>query len=277
MKKISLGFLFLSFCMALNAQVKMPAPSPTQTIKEDFAMGSIELTYSRPGAKGRKVFGDLVPFDKLWRTGANAATIIKFSEPVEIKGKKVDTGSYALYTIPGAESWEIILNKGVKNWGSNGYTESDDVIRVKVDAMKMDAKMETFTMQFAEIKPESCELQIMWEKTLVSIPITANIKDKIKSQLEAALQTDKKPPYWQAAQFYNEYEKNSNKALEYVGKALEATPDAYWIWLYKAKIQKEMGDKAGALVSSKKSLELATKDKNDDYIKMNEELIKKLK
>ena len=276
MKKIIFSILFACFYITMNAQVKMPQPSPTQTIKQDFAMGNIELTYSRPGAKGRKVFGDLVPFDKLWRTGANGATIIKFSEPVEIKGKRVDTGSYALYTIPGAESWEIILNKGVKNWGIENYKESDDVIRVRVDAGKMDSKLETFSMQFAEVKPESCELQIMWEKTLVSIPITANIKDKIKSQLEAAMQSDKKP-YWQAAQYYNEYEKNYNKALENVSKALEATPDAYWMWIYKAKIQKEMGDKAGALASAKKSLELATKEKNDDYIKMNEELIKKLK
>lgn len=131
-------------------------------------------------------------------------------------------------------------------------------------------------MQFSDIKPESCVLNIKWEKTGVAIPITTNFKDKVKAQLEAAMQTDKKP-YWQAAQFYNEYDKNSAKSLEYVTKAIEVTPDAYWMWIFKAKIQKEMGDKAGALASSQKSLELATKAKNDDYIKMNEELIKKLK
>lgn len=276
MKKLSFSILFACLAMMLNAQVKMPAPSPTQTIKQDFGMGNIELTYSRPGTKDRKVFGDLVPFNKLWRTGANGATIITFSEPVEIKGKKVDTGSYAMYTIPGNESWEIILNKGVKNWGVDGYKESEDVIRVKVESMKLDSKIETFTMQFSDIKPESCVLNIKWEKTGVAIPITTNFKDKVKAQLEAAMQTDKKP-YWQAAQFYNEYDKNSAKSLEYVTKAIEVTPDAYWMWIFKAKIQKEMGDKAGALASSQKSLELATKAKNDDYIKMNEELIKKLK
>jgi hypothetical protein len=276
MKKLSFATLFTLISIMLTAQVKMPQPSPTQTIKQDFGMGFIELTYSRPGMKGRKIFGDLVPFNKLWRTGANAATIIKFSEPVEIKGKKVDTGSYALYSIPGEESWEIILNRGVKNWGIDGYNDSADVIRVKVEPVKMNAKMETFTMQFAELKPESCELHILWDKTAVAIPITTNIKDKIKSQIESAMLTSKKP-YWQAAQYYNEYEKNSIKALENVTKALETTPEAYWIWLYKAKIQKEMGDKEGAISSSKKSLELAKKAKNDDYVKMNEDLIKKLK
>lgn len=276
MKNLFFSVLCLFISIGMNAQVKMPAPSPTQTIKQDFAMGNIELTYSRPAAKGRKVFGDLVPFNKLWRTGANGATIIKFSEPVEIKGKRVDTGSYALYTIPGAESWEIILNKGIKNWGVDGYKESEDVIRIMVEPMKIKTNAESFTMQFADVKPESCELHIMWEKTAVAIPITASIREKVKAQIEAAMQTEKKP-YWQAAQFYNEYEKNSAKALEYASKAVEANPKAFWMWLYKARIQKDMGDKAGALVSAQKSLELATAEKNDDYIKMNEELIKKLK
>lgn len=276
MKKLSVSLVALIWAFAMNAQVKMPAPSPTQTIKQDFGMGNIELTYSRPAAKDRKIFGDLVPYNKLWRTGANGATIIRFSEPVEIKGKKVDTGSYALYTIPGADSWEIILNKGLKNWGVDGYKESEDVVRVSVTPMNMGSKMESFTMQFADIKPESCELHIMWEKTAVAIPITTNIREKVKAQIEEALKSDKKP-YWQAAQFYNEYEKNSAKALEYASKAAEANPKAFWIFLYKARIQKDMGDNDGAMQSAKKSLELATEAKNDDYIKMNEELIKKLK
>src|SRR4051812_36059567 len=111
--KQTLLILTVFFASFANAQVKMPAPSPTQTIKQDFATGTIELTYSRPAAKGRKIFGDLVPFNKLWRTGANAATIIKFSEPVDINGKHLDSGSYALYTMPGVDTWDIILNKGI--------------------------------------------------------------------------------------------------------------------------------------------------------------------
>ncbi len=276
MKKIFLSALFAFICLQIFAQVKMPAPSPTQTIKQDFAMGSIELKYSRPSAKGRKVFGDLVPFNKLWRTGANAATVIKFSEPVEISGKKIDTGSYAIYTIPNLESWEVIINKGFNNSGVSGYKESDDVIRFKVEPMKLKNELESFTMQFDDIKPESCLLNIMWEKTMISFPIQAKIQDKLKAQLEAALQSDKKP-YWQAAQFYNEYENNSTKALENITKALDENPKAYWMWLYKAKIQFAAGDKTGARESATKSLDLATADKNDDYIKMNNALLKKVK
>ena len=277
MKRCYLILTTLLFSAAISsAQVKMPAPSSTQTIKQDFGMGSIELTYSRPNAKGRKIFGDLVPWNKVWRTGANAATRIVFKDVVEIGGKKIDSGTYVLYTIPNIDSWEIILNKGINNWGSDGYTDSADVCRFRVEPIKMKDKLETFTMQFANIKPESCELHIKWDKTEVMIPISTNIKDKIRAQIEAAMLTDKKP-YWQAAQFYNEYDKNLPKALENCTKAIEGNEKAFWMWIYKAKIQKEMSDDAGARTSSKKSLELATEAKNNDYIKMNEELLKKWK
>ena len=254
----------------------MPAPSPTQIIKQDFALGSIELTYSRPSIKGRKIFGDLVPYNAVWRTGANAATIIKFNDAVEIGGKKIDTGSYALYSIPNDGSWEIILNKGITNWGSDGYKQTEDVVRFKVNTMKMKEAAESFTMQFANIKPESCELQIMWDKTAVAIPITALIKDRMRASLEKAMMGEKKP-FWNAAQFYNEYDKNSTKALENINGAVAENPKAFYMWLYKAKIEKEMGDKKAAFASSKKSLELAREAKNEDYVKMNEDLMKKLK
>lgn len=277
MKKILLSAIALAgFTLLSTAQVKMPAPSPTQTIKQDFAIGTIELTYSRPSAKGRKIYGNLVPYDKLWRTGANAATKIVFSEPVEIGGKKLDSGTYVLYTIPGIDSWEVILNKGLTNWGSDGYKETQDVVRFKVEPMKMKNKLETFTMEFSDVKPETVSLDIKWGKTAVSIPIVANFKDKVRAQIEAAMKTDKKP-YWAAAQFYNEYDKNLPMALENTTKAIEENKEAFWMWIYKAKIQKEMGDMAGAMESSKKSMELATTAKNDDYVKMNKDLQKTLK
>jgi len=276
MKKMTLAlFAAGCICAVAGAQVKMPQPSSTQTIRQDFGMGAIELTYSRPNAKGRKIFGELVPYNKLWRTGANGATKIVFTDAVELGGKKIDTGTYVLYTIPGVDSWEVILNKGLKNWGIDGYKETEDVIRFRAEPTKTKGKLETFTMQFANIKPESCELQLLWEKTMVTIPITTNIKDRLRSQIEAAMQTDKKP-YWQAAQFYNEYDNNQAKALENCTKAIAENDKAYWMLLYKAKLQKEMGDKAGAKESAKKSLELAKEAKNDDYVKMNEDLLKKL-
>jgi hypothetical protein len=271
-----LAIVIACLTFSSTAQVKMPAPSPTQTIKQDFGMGAIELTYSRPNTKNRKIFGDLVPYNKLWRTGANAATTIIFTDAVELGGKKLDTGTYVLYTIPNMDSWEVVINKGLTNWGVDGYKESEDVIRFRVEPLKTKTNLETLTMQFGNIKTESCELQIMWAKTAIAIPITTNIKDRLKAQIEAAMLTDKKP-YWQAAQFYKEYDDNLAKALDNCNKAVAANDKAFWIWLYKAKIEKELGDKAAAKKSAQKSLALSKEEKNDDYIKMNEDLLRKLK
>lgn len=271
-------FVFAAiFCTTVAlAQVKLPAPSPLQSIKQEVGIGTIEITYSRPSTKGRKIFGGLEAFGKLWRTGANSATKIKLTEPVELNGKRVDTGTYAIYTIPNQDSWVVIINKGANNSGTDGYKESDDVVRFNVTPTKLKNKVETFTIQFDNVKADGCDISISWDKTSIAIPVKTFFKDKVKGQLEAALQTDKKP-YWVAAQFYNEYEKNLPKALENVTSALGENDKAFWMWLYKAKIQQEMGDKAGALISSNKSLELAKAAKNDAYVKMNEELQKKLK
>lgn len=279
MKKIFASFLF-SAVIALTgfSQVKMPAPSPTQFIKQDFGLSSIELTYSRPGLKGRNVFGTVVQYDSLWRTGANAATKIKFNDPVEILGHKVDSGSYAIYTIPHKNGeWTFILNKGFNNSGVSGYQEREDVFRENIKSSQSPLKVETLTMQFADVKPESCTLSITWGNLALKIPIKENIKDKIRSQIEAALSSDKKP-YWQAAQFYNEYDGNKTKALEMVNDAIAQNENPpFFMVYYKAKIQKDLGDKKGAMATSQQSLELAKAAGNSDYVLLNEKLMKELK
>jgi hypothetical protein len=163
--------LMLMSGMATTAQVKMPQPSPLQTIKQDFGLGSIEVVYSRPAAKGRTIFGDLVPFNKIWRTGANATTRISFTTPVEINGKMIDTGTYALYTIPGEKNWEVIINKGYKNSSVNDYKTSEDVVRVKAPAQNAPNRTESFTIGFDNVLPESANLVLAWENTSVAVPI----------------------------------------------------------------------------------------------------------
>ncbi|MDP4282923.1 MAG: DUF2911 domain-containing protein [Bacteroidota bacterium] len=279
MKKITISILLIAlFSITGFSQIKMPAPSPTQSIKQDFGLSSIELTYSRPGLKGRNVFGKLVPYDSLWRTGANSATKITFNDPVEISGHWVESGSYAIYTIPQKNGeWTFILNKGITNWGTTGYKESNDVLRVKVKAGTAAAKVETFTIQLNNIKPESCDLSLMWDHVVVNIPIKENIKDKIRAQLQAALSSDKKP-YFQAAQFYNEFDNNKPKALEMVNAAIaQSAKQPYNMVYYKAIIQNEMGNKKGALATAQQSLELSKEANNGEYILLNEKLIKQLK
>ena len=276
-------FLIIAFTAAsllteTKAQVKMPAPSPTQTIIQDFGLGKIELTYSRPGIKGREVFGrnsELVPLGKPWRTGANAPTAIRFTDSVSVGGKSLDTGSYVIYTIPNQAQWDVVLSKGNAYPGSEGFKESDDVLHFKAPVTILKDKIETFTMQFAKVKNESCELHLMWGNTDVMVPITTNIRERIRAQIEAALQSDKKS-YFQAAGFYYDYDKNYPRALENINKAIAENPKAYFMLLQKARIQKDMGDKAGARESAMKTIELAREAKNPDYENFGKQLLKQL-
>ena len=260
-----------------QAQVKMPSPSPIQTISQDFGMGKIEVTYSRPSAKGRKIFGDLVPYDKMWRTGANAAATIRFTEPVQFMGSRIDTGLYAIYTEPGRKSWKVIINKGAENWGLDGYKKEDDVARVDVPVRSSKQMTETFTISFTDMKAESCVMLISWENTEVPVQINGEFRDKLRNQMEDALNNAEKKPYWGAAQFYNEYDKNYPKALENAAKACDANPKAYWVWLYRARIEKQMGNLEDARSSANKAHDLAKDSGNDDYVKMAKELLKEMK
>lgn len=262
------------------AQIKMPQPSTTQTIVQDFGMGKIELTYSRPSIKNRQVFkaeSVLAPLGKVWRTGANGATKLKITDPIEIAGRAVDTGMYAIFTIPGKNEWTFILNKGAKNWGSD-YDEKNDIFRVTVPAAKMKESVETFTIQFANVKTESCELHLMWGNIAVSIPITAKVIDRVRMQVEKALEADNvtSNTYYNAANFYFEMYKNLPKALTSITKAVGEKSDKFWMYLMKAKIERDLGDKAAAKASAEKCIEEATKQKNDDYVRSATELIKKL-
>ena len=279
MKKILLPVVAAFTYSLAFAQVQLPQLSPTVTVAQNFGLGQITLVYSRPSVKGRTLFmenSDLAPLGKMWRTGANAATRLTFTDKVNFGGKDLDTGSYVLYTIPGKTEWEIILNKGLTNGGTDGYKESEDVVRFKVPAMVMPGiNIESFTMEFQNLKPESCDLSLLWGNTGVDIPITTKIKDRVRAQIENALQ-GKDKPYWQAANFYYTYDKDNKKALENVNHAIETNQDAYYMYMMKARIQKELGDKTAAKASAEKCIQLATAAKNDDYVKQGNEFLKTL-
>lgn len=263
----------------MNAQAQLPAPSPTEKIIQDFGLGKIIITYSRPSIKNRTVFmqnSELAPLGKIWRTGANAATQITFTDKVNVGGKDLDTGMYVLYTIPGKNQWEIILNKGLKNWGTDGYKETEDVVRFKVPVNETKPFVETFTIQVANIKYQSCDLQLSWGNTLVNIRVTTNITDRIRNQIEQALQHDEKKPYWQAANFYYDWDKNYDKALDNVNHAIAENQDAYYMYLLRARIEKIQGKKLQAKNDAQKCIELATTAGNDEYIALGNELLKGL-
>lgn len=275
-RKLTLALLCCAFLSVTQAQqLRTPAPSPTQTIQQDFGISSMQLIYSRPGMKGRKIFGDLVPFGKVWRTGANAATRIKFNDDVLIGGQPLKAGEYALYTIPGENDWEIIINKGSANWGTE-YKQEDDLLRTKVKSIKLNDAVETFTMQFDNVKPASADLKIMWDKTAVAVPITTDIDSKVMAQIDNLMNKDNRP-YFNAAMYYLEAGKDLNQAVSWFNKAIEQNPNAYWIYHQKANALAKLGKKDEARQTASKSMELAKAQKNDDYVKLNEKLLERLK
>ncbi len=273
MKKL---VFFLSALLVLslaNAQtLTTPQPSPTQTIKQNFALGSVELSYSRPAKKGRKIMGDLVPFGKVWRTGANNATTLTFSEDVTIGGTEVKAGKYGLLTIPDAGKWTIIISKDATVSQPNNYKQENDVVRVQADVVKTPFTVENFTINFADFTGSSCNVEMMWENTYVKFAITAGTDAKVMKQIDNAMNKDNKP-YFNAASYYYDNGKDLNQALSWVNKALETNKEAFWMYMLKARIHLKLGDKTASKEAANTTIDLATKAKNDDYIKMATELI----
>ncbi|QHL87131.1 DUF2911 domain-containing protein [Nibribacter ruber] len=265
-----------------SAQIKMPAASPAATVKQAVGLGEVTVEYSRPSMKGRKIMGDIVPFNgKLWRTGANASTKITFSEDVMLEGNKVPAGQYALYTIPGEKEWTVIIHKNLKHWGDGGeeYKQEEDLVRFKVNAKDLDDKVETFTIGFNDLTNNGATLQIMWDKTLIPVKITTDVDAKVMAQIQEKVinGTDVKPAmYAAAANYYSETNKDLKQALAWMKKANEKDP-LFYNMHYQAKMQLKLKDYKGAKASAEKSLELSKQAKNADYVAMNEKLLAEIK
>jgi len=276
MKNI-LFIIAIALCNFTFAQtLTTPQPSTTQTIKQNFALAAIELSYSRPNIKGRSVIGNLVPFGKVWRTGANGATTLTFGDDVTIGDKKIPAGKYGLLSIPDKENWTLIITKQTDVTSAAAYKETEDVVRVNVKPMITANKVETFTIQFANVKSNTCELQLMWENTAVTLPISTDVDAKVMSQINNIMTKDNLP-YFNAAMYYMENGKDLNQALSWFNKGIQQNPDAFYMYHQKANCLAKLGKKQEAIATATKSIELATAAKNSDYVKLNEDLIKSLK
>jgi hypothetical protein len=274
LKQLSLTLGFAALAGVAQAQtLKVPAPSQTQYLKQNFALSEIGIEYSRPSAKGRVIYGDLVPFGKIWRTGANASTKISFGEDVKLEGNAVSSGTYALYTIPGKDSWEILLYKDLTLGGNVGdYKKENEVLRFTVKPKTLNDKVETFSIGVGDLTSNTASIQLDWENTRVSFKVEADIDSKIMKNIENAVINDNRP-YFQAANYYYETDKDLIKANEWVDKAIAANPKAYWMVMLKAKIQAKQKDSKGAVSSAEKVIALATEAKDDNYVSQAKKLI----
>jgi hypothetical protein len=257
------------------AQVKTPAPSPGQTIHQDFALSFVEVNYSRPAVKGRTIMGDLVPYDKVWRTGANSATVITFGDDVNFGGKPVKAGKYGLLSIPGKSEWTIILTKSLDVTNPSAYKPENDVVRIKATPEELPFAVENFMITFDDVQSSAANMLLIWDKTMVVVKLTADIDTKIIAQLDAAMKGEKKP-YFQAASYYYETNRDLKQALTWVDAAVKENPTAYWIATLKARIEAKAGDKKAAKATAEKAIELAKTAKNDDYVVINQKIIASL-
>lgn len=262
-----------------NAQLKTPQPSPTATIQQTIGLTDVEVIYSRPGAKGRTIFGDLVPFGEIWRTGANSSTKIKFSDDVKIGGQAIKAGQYALYTIPTSTEWTIIIYKGLENWGSGGYDQTQDVARFTVKPIKLLDKYETFTIDFSELETSGANLNLLWENVKISLPISTPTDSQVEKQIADMMAGPNANSYYGAARFYLEKEKELSQAEIWIGKAIEQKPEAFWMIHVQAKILAKLGKKKEAIAAAEKSLKMAKENKDGDfgYAASNEKLIQEIK
>jgi len=254
----------------MKAQIKTPQPSPASKLIQTIGLTKATVEYSRPSMKGRAIFGGLVPYGELWRTGANKNTTITFSDDVVIDGQPLKAGSYAIYTKPGKQNWEIFFYSDTNNWGTpKKWDDAKVVAKTTVQAFPIPINIETFTITFDDLTNNSALLGLMWEKAYVGIKIEVPTDAKAVKSIESVMSGPSGGDYFSAATYYHEAGKDLNKAKEWIDKAVAMDGDAFWVIRRQSLIYAKLGDKKGAIAAAKKSLAAAKKAGNNHYVKLN--------
>ncbi|MGO4921204.1 DUF2911 domain-containing protein [Maribacter spongiicola] len=276
MNKVVLFLLAIVASITVEAQINTPAPSPSAKLMQTVGLTKVNIDYSRPSMRGRKVFGNLVPFDQLWRTGANGYTLVTFDSDVTIGGKEVKAGTYSIFTKPGASEWEVFFYTDVVGGGTpSNWEESKIVAQLSAPVYPIEMPIETFTISIDDVTSNGANIGIMWENTYIGIPFTVGTDVTVMSSIDKALNGPSSEDYYAAAVYYSSEGKDINKAKEWMNKAMSMTEKpAFWQLRQQSLILAKAGDKKGAIEAAKKSLIGATAAGNNDYIKMNNDSLK---
>lgn len=277
MKKLFMLAFLACTSLALNAQIETPQPSPFQKMEQKVGLTDVSVEYSRPSMRGRTIFGDLVPLNQLWRTGANNNTMVTFSTPVMIGGKELKAGSYAIFTKPGKDNWEVIFYSDTNNWGTpQKWDDSKVAATVNAEVYELPMDIETFTMSFDDLTNDSAMLGLMWEKAYVAVKIEVPTDKAVTAAITKAMSGPSADDYYAAARYYLEADKDIKQANVWMDKAVEMTKDKpkFWWLRQQSLIKAKSGDKKGAIAAAKASLEGAEKAGNADYVKMNKDSLK---
>jgi hypothetical protein len=266
---------FIVFSLNLSAQITMPAPSPSATTIQNVGLAKVSVDYSRPSLKGRKMMGsDIVPYGKVWRTGANKIPGLKVDKTILIGGKSLEPGEYGIITIPGQKEWTIIISNNANQWGTYNYKESEDKFRFTAPAQKTKSSEETFTIGFTDIKEESASMYIVWENDMVKFPLShdshASIVEEINTKMAASeISND---TYFDAADYYYKKNLDLNRAMSWANKVVD-NDKQYWTYALRAKISAKAGNCAVALSDAKLGIEMAKKENDPAYIKIHQKVI----
>ena len=277
MKKLVLSILVLAVSFVGYSQIETPQPSPTSKIEQKVGLTDVTLEYSRPDMRGRKIFGDLVPYGKIWRTGANSNTKITFSDDFSVGDQSLKAGTYAIYTIPGETSWEVIFYNDATNWGTpQNWDDSKVAAKVSVEVYKLPMSIETFTMTFDDLNNGGATLGILWENTYVGVEFKVPTDDKVLTSINDVMNgTPTANDYYAAAVYYSQENKDIKTALKWMEKAMSMTEKpAYWQLRQQSLIYAKDGNKEAAIQSAKKSLAGAEEAGNEDYVKLNKDSLK---
>lgn len=274
MKQVLTLFSLLLVAGFAEAQISTPAPSPFSTVEQKVGLTDVTIEYSRPGIKGRTVFGDLVPYGKTWRTGANAATKVSFSTDVMIDGKNLAKGTYALYTVPEKDNWTIIFYSDYNQGGvPRDWNEDAVALKFMAAAQQMPITVENFMINIDALTNSSGRMFLVWENTIVGFDIKVPTDEAVMASIEKAMSGPSDRDYYLAAAYFHDEGKDLNKALKWIDKAIEKGGDRYWVLRKKALIQADLKDYKGAIATAKKSSDAAKEAGNMDYVKMNDQSI----
>ena len=276
MKKLILLTFVCSLSLSVNAQIKSPQPSTSQTVTQTVGLTNIELSYSRPSMRERNIFGELVPYGKMWRTGANKNTTITFDKDVIIGSKEVKAGTYAIFTKPNAQSWEVYFYSDTSNWGTPAAWENEKVVAsIKANVVAMPMEVETFTISFDAITNDSATLGFRWDHTYVAVPISFFTDTQVTKSIESVMSGPNAGDYYTAAVYYLNADKDIKKAKNWIDKAIEMRENpAFWYYRQQSLIYAKSGDKNGAIKAAKKSLAFAKEAGNEDYVALNTKSLK---
>lgn len=275
MKKVIVLLMAFAFSFSGTSQIITPAASPSSEIKQVVGLTNIQIEYSRPSMKGRTIFGDLVPFNKIWRTGANATTKFITDKPVTINSKELAAGTYNVYTVPQQDLWEVVFYTDSSNPLISEFNEDNVALRTTVDVQPMPMDIETFTITIDDVTPEGAVLGLLWENTYVGVPFSVTTDKEVMASIDSALNGPAAGDYYNAAVYYLNSGKDIEKSKMWMDKAMEMIDNpGFWQLRQQSLILAKAGDKKGAIKAAKASLAGAKEAGNADYVKMNSDSLK---